>query len=238
LIDSSRGNSNDLFNIFGALYGATIFICFNNCGTVQPVVSIERTVFYREKAAGMYSAIPYALAQVLIEVPYVLIQATAYALITYSMIGFEWTPAKFFWFLFILYFTLIAFTFYGMMMVALTPNSQLAQILASFFYALFNLFSGFLIARPLIPPWWIWYYWICPLAWTLYGLIASQFGDITTPVYVEATGATPTVKDYIDTYFGYKQSFLGVVAGVMVGWAVFFAIIFVFAIRFLNFQRR
>jgi hypothetical protein len=63
LIDSSRDNSNDLFNIFGALYGATIFICFNNCGTVQPVVSIERTVFYREKAAGMYSAIPYALAQ-------------------------------------------------------------------------------------------------------------------------------------------------------------------------------
>jgi hypothetical protein len=37
----------------GALYAATIFMCFNNCGTV----------FYREKAAGMYSAIPYALAQ-------------------------------------------------------------------------------------------------------------------------------------------------------------------------------
>lgn len=47
----------------GALYAATIFMCFNNCGTVQPVVGVERTVFYREKAAGMYSAIPYALAQ-------------------------------------------------------------------------------------------------------------------------------------------------------------------------------
>jgi hypothetical protein len=90
----------------------------------------------------------------------------------------------------------------------------------------------------LIPPWWIWYYWICPLAWTLYGLIASQFGDITSTVHVVATGETPTVKHYIDTSFGYKQSFLGVVAGVMVGWSVFFAIIFVFAIRYLNFQRR
>jgi hypothetical protein len=47
----------------GALYGSTLFISFNNCGSVQPVVSIERTVFYREKAAGMYSAMPYALAQ-------------------------------------------------------------------------------------------------------------------------------------------------------------------------------
>jgi hypothetical protein len=50
----------------GALYGSTLFICFNNAGTVQAMVSIERTVHYREKAAGMYSSIPYALAQVFI----------------------------------------------------------------------------------------------------------------------------------------------------------------------------
>jgi hypothetical protein len=91
----------------------------------------------------------------------------------------------------------------------------------------------------MIPPWWIWYYWICPVAWTLYGLIASQFGDITETVLVLGlTESRPSVKDYIDTYFGYKHSFLGVVAAVLVGWAVFFAIIFVFAIKYLNFQRR
>ncbi len=77
------------------------------------------------------------------------------------------------------------------------------------------------------------------MAWTLYGLIASQFGDITqTVLVVGATDEHPSVKDYINTFFGYKHSFLGVVAGVLVGWAVFFAIIFVFAIKFLNFQRR
>ncbi len=58
-----RDTTNDIFVVMGALYAATIFMCFNNCGTVQPVVGVERTVFYREKAAGMYSAIPYALAQ-------------------------------------------------------------------------------------------------------------------------------------------------------------------------------
>ena len=31
---------------------------------VQPVVAVERKVFYRERAAGMYSALPYAFAQV------------------------------------------------------------------------------------------------------------------------------------------------------------------------------
>ena len=48
----------------GAMYGATLFLGINNCSTVQPVVSIERTVFYRERGAGMYSAMPYAIAQV------------------------------------------------------------------------------------------------------------------------------------------------------------------------------
>lgn len=50
--------------IIGALYSSVFFVAVNNCQTVQPVVAIERTVFYREKTVGMYSALPYAIAQV------------------------------------------------------------------------------------------------------------------------------------------------------------------------------
>jgi hypothetical protein len=46
------------------MYAAVIFVGINNCQTVQPIVAIERTVFYRERAAGMYAPLPYALAQV------------------------------------------------------------------------------------------------------------------------------------------------------------------------------
>jgi hypothetical protein len=46
------------------MYFPVAFVGFENCITVQPVIAVERTVFYRERAAGMYSAIPYALAQV------------------------------------------------------------------------------------------------------------------------------------------------------------------------------
>lgn len=50
--------------VMGALYASCLFLGVNNASSVQPIVSIERTVFYREKAAGMYSPIPYAVAQV------------------------------------------------------------------------------------------------------------------------------------------------------------------------------
>ncbi|PQQ21261.1 pleiotropic drug resistance protein 1 [Prunus yedoensis var. nudiflora] len=65
-----------------------------------------------------------------------------------------------------------------MMTVAVTPNHHIASIVSSAFYGIWNLFSGFIVPRPRIPIWWRWYYWACPVAWTLYGLVASQFGDL------------------------------------------------------------
>ncbi|KAG0571017.1 hypothetical protein KC19_6G205500 [Ceratodon purpureus] len=238
-VGMKRATSLDLVTVMGALYGTTIFLSFNNCGAVQPVVSIERTVFYREKAAGLYSAMPYALGQMLVEIPYVFVQVLVYACITYSMIGFEWSVAKFFWFLYIVFMGVLAFTYYGMMMVALTPNATLATISASFFFALFNLFSGFLIVKPKIPPWWIWYYWICPLSWIFSGLVNSQFGDVTSLITITGTGGeTRIMNEYIKDHFGFDRSFLKFTAFGLLVWTVFFAGIFILAIKKLNFQKR
>ncbi|URE25904.1 Plant PDR ABC transporter associated [Musa troglodytarum] len=161
----------------------------------------------QERAAGMYSALPYAFGQ----------------------------AAKFFWYLFFMYFTLLYFTFYGMMAVGITPNHNIGSIVSAFFYAVWNLFAGFIIPRPSIPVWWRWYYWACPVAWTLYGLVASQFGDIHTPME-DPKGKL--VSEYLRSHFGFKHSFLGVVAAVVVAFPVLFAFLFAFSIKMLNFQKR
>ncbi|GJN13495.1 hypothetical protein PR202_gb00205 [Eleusine coracana subsp. coracana] len=223
----------DLFNAMGSMYGAVLFIGIVNANSVQPVVSVERTVFYRERAAGLYSAFPYAFGQVVIELPYGLVQASIYGIIVYAMIGFEWTAAKFFWYLFFMYFTLLYFTFYGMMAVSVTPNYFIATIVSSAFYSIWNLFSGLFVPRPKIPIWWRWYCWICPVTWTLYGLIASQFGDITTLM----DDGTP-VNVFVENYYDFKHSWVGLVAAVVVAFTVLFAFLFAFAIMKLNFQKR
>ncbi|GLT97658.1 hypothetical protein SLE2022_152130 [Rubroshorea leprosula] len=232
-LGSKRTRQQDVLNAVGSMYAAVLFIGFQNSASVQPVVAVERTVFYRERAAGMYSAMPYAFGQVVIELPYISIQTVIYGVIVYAMIGFEWTAAKFFWYLFFMYFTLLYFTFYGMMAVAVTPNHNISAIVSSAFVALWNLFSGFLIPQTRIPAWWIWYYWICPVAWTLYGLVASQFGDIQ-----EKFETGETVEHFVRTYFDYKTDFLWVVAIVIVGYAVLFGFIFGFSIKAFNFQKR
>ncbi|CAA7049392.1 unnamed protein product [Microthlaspi erraticum] len=237
-IGGKRSNVQDLTMVVGAIYAAVLFVGVNNCSTVQPLVAVERTVFYREKAAGMYSALPYAISQVTCELPYVLIQTAYYSIIVYAMVGFEWKASKFFWFLFINYFSFLYWTYYGMMTVSLTPNQQVASIFASAFYGIFNLFSGFIIPRPQIPKWWVWYYWICPVAWSIYGLITSQYGDVDTLIFQVGGPADLTVKQYIKNQYGFESEFMGPVAGVLVGFTVFFAFVFAFCIRTLNFQTR
>ncbi|KAA8541751.1 hypothetical protein F0562_022903 [Nyssa sinensis] len=237
-VGTKRENSMDLTIIIGAMYISVLFIGINNCSTVQPIVAIERTVFYRERAAGMYSALPYAMAQVLVELPYVFLQTTYYSLIVYALVCFEWTLVKFIWFFFVSFFSFLYFTYYGMMMVSISPNHEVAAILASFFYALFTLFSGFFIPRPKIPKWWIWYYWVCPEAWTVYGLIVSQYGDLEDTIRVPGITPDPSIKWYVENHFGYDPDFMGPVAGVLVGFCVFFALMFALCIKVLNFQQR
>ncbi|KAK4487758.1 hypothetical protein RD792_005567 [Penstemon davidsonii] len=230
----SRWNTRqDLFNAMGSMYVAILFLGFQYSSTVQPVVAIERTVFYRERAAGMYSAFPYAFSQFLIEIPYVLVQSIVYAVIVYSMMGFEWSPEKIFWFIYFLFISLLYFVLYGMMTVAVTPNHNVAAIISSFFYSLWNLFSGFIIPRPRIPVYWRWYYWANPIAYTLYGFIISQFGDIEERMI---TGET--VREFLRDYFGFRRDMLGIVATILLGFVVVFALTFAYSIKTFNFQRR
>ena len=59
-----RDTEQRITNTLGALYVATLFLGIMNSIFVQPVISDERAVFYRERAAGMYAVEPWYLAMV------------------------------------------------------------------------------------------------------------------------------------------------------------------------------
>lgn len=48
----------------------------------------------RERAAGMYGVIPYAVAQGAVEFPWALAQSIVYSVITYFMIQFEFSAGE------------------------------------------------------------------------------------------------------------------------------------------------
>lgn len=92
-----------------------------------------------------------------------------------------------------------------------------------------------------IPGWWIWFYYICPVQWTLRGIITSQLGDVETRIV--GPGFEGTVKEYLSVTLGYDQKINGI-SSVGLSVIVLIAFILVFfgsfaaSVKLLNFQKR
>ncbi|KAG8048142.1 hypothetical protein GUJ93_ZPchr0008g14061, partial [Zizania palustris] len=173
----------------------------------NPIVAMERVVLYRETTSGMYSAIAYAIAQIAIEVPYMLVQVFIYTSIVYPMT------------------------------VTLTPNVEIAAALSFLIFILWNIFSGFIILKEMIPVWWRWMYWADPAAWTVYGLTFSQLGDRMEVIHVPGR-MNMTVREYLEVYIGLHDGQLPLMMVLHLMAAVLMATLFYLSIKHLRFQRR
>ncbi|XP_058076795.1 pleiotropic drug resistance protein 3-like isoform X2 [Magnolia sinica] len=229
-------DQQDLLNMLGAMFSAMFFVGLSNCSLVLPFIGTERTVLYRERFAGMYSSWAYSFAQVAIEIPYVFVQALVLVSITYPAIGYYWSASKILWYFYAIFCTLLYFSYLGMLIMALSPNVQVASILASSGYTMLNLFSGFLIPGPQFPKWWYWCYWISPTSWSLKCLFTSQYGDISKEI--TAFDEIKAVDSFLESYLGFYHDSLGIMAIVLAALPVAFAFLFAHRIAKLNFQRR
>uniref|UniRef100_A0A9I9EEV0 AAA+ ATPase domain-containing protein n=1 Tax=Cucumis melo TaxID=3656 RepID=A0A9I9EEV0_CUCME len=202
---SPRYNAMKLiFTLIGALIFGSIFwnIGVNNASLVQLIVFIERTVFYRERAAGMYSPIVYALTQ-----------------------------GSFYFISFSRSLTFTYFSCYGMMAVGLTSTQHMAAIVSSAFYSLWNLFNDFLIPKTSISGWWIWFYYVFPVSWTLKEIISSQLGDAETMI-------EGPVKQYLEVSLGYGDGMIGVSMASPFAFIFLFFSIYATSLKLINFQNR
>lgn len=87
-----------------------------------------------------------------------------------------------------------------------------------------------------IPKWWIWAYWICPTAWSLKGILTSQYGDIDREIMVN--GEQEAMSVFLESRYGFRYSDLPMVAVLTAAFPLLFALGFSCAIAKLNFQKR
>ena len=79
----------------------------------------------------MYSCAPYATASGFVELPYLFLQSAVFMPITYFMIGFDGSAAKFFFFWLVFLMALTMNTFLGQLLIMVTPSQQVGQLLGS-----------------------------------------------------------------------------------------------------------
>ncbi|XP_039012083.1 pleiotropic drug resistance protein 3-like [Hibiscus syriacus] len=229
-------DEQEFFNVIGSTFIFMIFAGTSGCSSVIPFVATQQTVVYRERFAGMYSSWAYSLAQVIIEIPYIFLEAILFLTISYPTVNFYGSAYKVFWYFYTTICTLLYYKYLGMMIVSLTPTYQVATIFASLCYTIMSLFAGFLIPGPKIPKWWVWGYWICPNSWSLKGILISQYGDIKEEII--AFGERKALDAFLNSQYGYKHKDLPIIAIVLLAFPLVFASVFTFGIAKLNYQRR
>ncbi|KAB2090560.1 hypothetical protein ES319_A03G131500v1 [Gossypium barbadense] len=80
---ATRHDEQDFFYIIGSMNVFMIFTGISSCSSVLPFVSTQRIVIYRERFSRMYFSWAYSLAQVIIEIPYIFLEAVLFLTITY-----------------------------------------------------------------------------------------------------------------------------------------------------------
>ncbi|GMH32356.1 hypothetical protein BSKO_00190 [Bryopsis sp. KO-2023] len=234
--ENGFASAKDVQNIMGVLFVGMSFMGMTNLISSLPMVASEREVFYRERAASMYSSFPYALATGLVEVPYLLCQAALFVPIVYFMVDFDLSAEKFFYFFIVFFQSISLYTFFAQMLVYLLPSAPLASVIGGAFHFLWTLFNGFLIAESQIPAGWKWMNKITPTTYIIYGLSVSQLGENDTPII--AFGQTATVKEFLKRRFDFEYSFRWWCVGILCLFIVVFRVLTIIAVKCVQHQRR
>ncbi|RKP27214.1 ABC-2 type transporter-domain-containing protein [Syncephalis pseudoplumigaleata] len=170
-------SQTDLMNRSFAVFQTTVLgvLIIND---VMPQFFQQRALFIRESAAGYYSWWVFTTAMLIAEIPFLIVIATLFFVINYYLTNYnpKGSRAIYYWIMYVI-FILFAGTL-GQGIAAMTPNLQVAMLLAPFFSSMMAIFSGVIIPNSdMVTFWRRWMYWIDPYHYVIEGLLTNDLHD-------------------------------------------------------------
>ena len=196
-MESGKGTADrvvslkELNNALGLLYLVAVVLSMDIAFEVQPFVAAERTVYWRERAAGAARPGPQMLASAAVELPYLLAQTLLFSVPVYWAVGYENSAAKFGFFFLVLSLVNAAMWLLATALVQLTPAVFIASLLLSVACSLFSLLAGFMLPRPLMPSYWKWAWFANPVSYAIAAVAGSQYGDRDDVFVADAPAGLP-----------------------------------------------
>ncbi|KAG2433733.1 hypothetical protein HXX76_008097 [Chlamydomonas incerta] len=173
-------------NLFLSVMFFSLMTIFMGGFNFAPIYCQRLHVFYKQRTHRFYSPVAYAVGCCAMRLPELVLQSAVWAVMVYFSAGFAMDAGRFF----IFFANLVAGGFYSVtifeLLGAITRNEVIAQGLGAVMLMLSVLASGFPIARTSIPGWWIWFYWINPMAWALRSMAVSE---LTAPQWATTSAA-------------------------------------------------
>jgi|EP00624_Nannochloropsis_granulata_P006187 ABC-type multidrug transport system permease subunit len=170
-------NVSDLVGYLGLVFIMLTFTACVNSTSVLELIHQERPSFNRERFAGSYSVGAYALAWLLVEVPYVLVQSFLFLDILYFFAHFSRDVWRVSWFWAFLFLYMLFATAFGQALAAVTPSTQTAQTFYNTLAPIFSIMSGMTFMPSDIPQGWLVLWVLCPLNKAFEGVVMTQWWE-------------------------------------------------------------
>ncbi|RWR74074.1 ABC transporter G family member 17-like protein [Cinnamomum micranthum f. kanehirae] len=228
--DDMQGLTNRLsFFIF------TVCLFFFSSNDAVPAFIQERYIFVRETSHNAYRASCYTIAGLITYLPFLAVQAGTYAGIVWFALGLR---GPFLYFLLILYASLLSTNSFVVFVSSVVPTYILGYAAVIAFTALFFLFCGYFLNSHDIPKYWKWMNNISTMKYPYEGLLMNQFQSTHIFMYDPKGNAVTgnMILQQMSISRDERDKWNMVIY--LLGWAVFYRVLFYFVLRFFSKNQR
>ncbi|KAG0221971.1 hypothetical protein BGW42_007045, partial [Actinomortierella wolfii] len=156
-----------------------------------PAALQGRPILYKLKNYAMYRPASFAIAQVVLDIPLIIVNNLLFALVLYFLAGLQRDAGKFFTFVLIVSVAALCMTSFFRMWGCACKTFDDATKFSGLILLALVLYTGYLIPYQSMHPWFIWIFWINPLAYAYKALISNEMEGnqfVCNPPYLIPNG--------------------------------------------------
>ncbi|KAI6713789.1 hypothetical protein JHW43_003729 [Diplocarpon mali] len=191
-------DTGGLFSKSGALFFALLFNCLLAMSEVTDSFT-GRPVLAKHKSFALYHPAAFCLAQVTADIPVIFFQISSFSLILYFMVGLKTTAGAFFTFWIIVFSSTMCMTACFRSVGAAFSSFDAASKVSGFLVSAFVTYAGYMIPKKGMQDWFVWIYWLNPLAYGFSAILANEFKDTVIPCV--GPNLVPNGPGYNDSAF-------------------------------------
>ncbi|KAH7053456.1 multidrug resistance protein CDR2 [Macrophomina phaseolina] len=180
LFYNAPATSAGLFTKGGALFFA---LMYNSLLAMSEVTDsfTGRPVLAKHRSFALYHPAAFCIAQIAADIPVLIFQITHFGIVLYFMVGLKTTAGAFFTFWVLNFAVTMAMTAMFRLVGAAFSNFDAASKVSGFLVSALTMYTGYMIAKPDMHPWFVWIFWIDPLAYGFEALLANEFHGQVIP---------------------------------------------------------
>ncbi|GLB11200.1 hypothetical protein AtubIFM57258_007620 [Aspergillus tubingensis] len=193
LFYNAPNNSGGLFVKSGALFFSLLYNSLLAMSEVTDSFS-GRPILVKHKGFAYYHPAAFCIAQITADIPVLLFQISVFSIVVYFMVGLTMSASAFFTYWILVFTATMAMTALFRAVGALFSTFDGASKVSGFLISALIMYTGYMIKKPQMHPWFGWIYWINPMAYGFDALLSNEFHGKIIPCV--GTNLIPSGEGY------------------------------------------